>query len=72
MHCRQCGLYFTVTWRSLAKAIGEKADTMAKDYALALEKGANYDGKDQDFLFLSRAYQVLQESVNIEGTFRNR
>ena len=60
MQCKQCGLHFTVTWKSLARAIAEKADSIAHD-------------PQQELLYTSymTAFQILQRSVNIDGVLRN-
>src|SRR5258708_10975318 len=72
MNCKQCGLYFTVTWKSLARAMGEKADELAKEYEVSLSKGEEDAEKMDEYMAISAAIETLANNVNIEGTLRGK
>lgn len=60
MHCRQCGLYFAVTWKALASAIGKKADTIA-----------NREDKEKVYSFYAKAFETIDSNVSTIGIFRS-
>lgn len=60
MICRVCGLHNTVTWRSLAMAIGTRMDAVADNEAY-----------EEEYNYYAEAFEVLDKNVNIDGIVRH-
>ena len=59
MMCSVCGLHTTITWKSLAEALGKRADAIADS--------DEYEG---EYAFYAKAFEVLESSVDIGGIVR--
>lgn len=57
--CAVCEVHVTVSWKSLAEAIGKRADAIAAD-----------DEYEREYAFYAKAFEVLEKSVDIGGVIR--